>query len=276
MLIDWFTVGAQAINFLVLVWLLKRFLYQPVLNAIDAREKRIAGDLAAAAAAQSQVQKSRDEVAAQAKTFDEEREARLAKATLDATAMGAELLGKARKAADSLTAAGRAAMQTDAATLSRELARLAAGESMSIARAALKDLADADLQAQIVSVFAQRLRQMDPRTKESMTASLKLADGNACASSVFELSDQEKATVQTALNESLSADIHLQFKTSSAGIAGIELDFAGQRLSWTIADYLTGLQGKVDALMTKTAESAPDSAVALPIAAAAKPTLAAA
>ena len=39
MLIDWFTVGAQALNFLILVWLLRRFLYKPILNAIDAREK---------------------------------------------------------------------------------------------------------------------------------------------------------------------------------------------------------------------------------------------
>ena len=46
MLIDLFTVGAQALNFLVLVWLLKRFLYKPILNALDAREKRIARELA--------------------------------------------------------------------------------------------------------------------------------------------------------------------------------------------------------------------------------------
>jgi len=42
MLIDWFTVGAQALNFLILVWLMKRFLYKPVLHAIDEREMRIA------------------------------------------------------------------------------------------------------------------------------------------------------------------------------------------------------------------------------------------
>ena len=46
MLIDWFTVGAQAVNFLILVWLLKQFLYRPILDAIDAREKRIAGQIA--------------------------------------------------------------------------------------------------------------------------------------------------------------------------------------------------------------------------------------
>ena len=46
MLINWFTVVAQAINFLILVWLLKRFLYKPILQAIDEREKRIATQLA--------------------------------------------------------------------------------------------------------------------------------------------------------------------------------------------------------------------------------------
>lgn len=40
MLIDWFTVIAELVNFLILVWLLKRFLYEPVLKAIDEREKK--------------------------------------------------------------------------------------------------------------------------------------------------------------------------------------------------------------------------------------------
>ena len=53
MLIDWFTVGAQAVNFLILVWLLRQFLYKPILNAIDAREKRIASELADANAKRS-------------------------------------------------------------------------------------------------------------------------------------------------------------------------------------------------------------------------------
>ena len=58
MLIDWFTVVAQALNFLILVWLLKRFLYKPMLDAIDAREKRIATQLADADAKKAAAQRS--------------------------------------------------------------------------------------------------------------------------------------------------------------------------------------------------------------------------
>ena len=67
MLFDWFTFGAQTLNFLVLVWLMKRFLYKPILNAIDAREKRIALALADAALKQTAAQKERD--AFQKKSF---------------------------------------------------------------------------------------------------------------------------------------------------------------------------------------------------------------
>ncbi len=59
MLIDWFTVAAQVINFLVLVWLLKRFLYQPIIDAIDAREKRIAAELADADAKKAEARQER-------------------------------------------------------------------------------------------------------------------------------------------------------------------------------------------------------------------------
>ena len=61
MLINWFTVVAQAINFLILVWLLKRFLYKPILHAIDEREKGIATQLAEAEAKKAEAQKDRDD-----------------------------------------------------------------------------------------------------------------------------------------------------------------------------------------------------------------------
>ena len=70
MLIDWFTICAQAINFLILVWLMKRFLYKPILHAIDARENLIATELADAAAKKTEAQKDRDEFQHKNEEFD--------------------------------------------------------------------------------------------------------------------------------------------------------------------------------------------------------------
>ena len=98
--IDWFTVVAQAINFLILVWLLKRFLYKPILHAIDEREKGIATQLAEAEAKKAEAQKERDDFQHKNEAFDQERAALLKKATDEANAERQRLLDEARKDAD--------------------------------------------------------------------------------------------------------------------------------------------------------------------------------
>ena len=103
MLIDWFTVGAQALNFLILVWLMKRFLYKPILHAIDAREERIAKELADADAKKAEAQKERDEFEHKNEEFDQQRAALLSKATDEAQAERQRLLDEARKAAAALS-----------------------------------------------------------------------------------------------------------------------------------------------------------------------------
>ena len=108
MLIDWFTVGAQVVNFLILVWLLKHFLYWPILDAIDAREKRIAKELADAGAKMAEAQKERDEFQRKNEEFDQQRTALLNKTTEEAKAERQRLFDEARQAADDLSEIGRA------------------------------------------------------------------------------------------------------------------------------------------------------------------------
>jgi F-type H+-transporting ATPase subunit b len=250
MLIDWFTVGAQVVNFIVLVWLLKRFLYKPVLNAIDSREKRVAAELANAELQMAETKKSRDDLQAKGDAFDAERGALLAKAILGAKMEAERLLGNAREAADTLTLQRNAARRSETARLSGELSRLAAAESINIARAALKDIAGADLEARICEVFVRRLRGMDSPTKESLGILLTGSADMPVATSSFELSSVDKNAIQTALNETFSADIHLRFELSPNAIGGIELSAGGERVSWTINDYLKTLKERAAALLS--------------------------
>ena len=102
MLIDWFTVIAQVVNFLILVWLLKRFLYKPILLAIDTREKGIAAQIAQAASKQSEAQKEHDDFQHKSAEFDQQRSALLSKAVDEAKAERQRLLDEARKELDAM------------------------------------------------------------------------------------------------------------------------------------------------------------------------------
>jgi F-type H+-transporting ATPase subunit b len=256
MLIDWFTVGAQVLNFLILVWLLKHFLYKPILNAIDAREKRIAAELTDADAKKTEAQKERDDFQSKNKVFDEQRSALLGKAADEAKVERERLLDEARKAAESLRAAQATALRNDQRRLGSEITRLAKDEVFGIARKTLADLATVSLEERVGEVFTRRLREMDGKGKELLGAALKSSSEPAVVRSAFDLGAAQKAAIQNALNETFSAEIRIRFETSPDLISGIELTANGQKVAWSIADYLASLGKGVDELLKKNDEAA--------------------
>ncbi|MHB1332000.1 MAG: F0F1 ATP synthase subunit B family protein [Sulfuriferula sp.] len=249
MLIDWFTVGAQVVNFLILVWLLKRFLYRPILHAIDAREKRIAKELADADATKAEAQKARDEFRHKNEAFEQQRSALMNKAAEEAKTERQQLLDEARQAADALSRKRQETLRNDAHNLNQAIGRRAQQEVFAIARKALMDLAGTSLEERMGDVFIRRLRELDDQTKAGLAVSLKSAAEPALVRSAFDLLAAQRAAIQNALNETFSAEIHVRFETVPDLISGIELSTNGQKVAWSIADYLLSLQKGVDELL---------------------------
>ncbi|MGB7756172.1 MAG: hypothetical protein WBL23_08920 [Salinisphaera sp.] len=256
MLIDWFTVGAQLVNFLVLVWLLKRFLYQPILKAIDARETLIAAELADASRKQATADAAREDFLARNAQFDADRDALMAKAADDAAEEEARLLADARAAGDALRARQRAALQTERANLSEAIARLTGSEVLAAARKTLADLADAELEARMAAVFVRRLQEMDPVAQAALADVLRSAIEPACLRSTFELDGPAKAAIQRALDTVVGGPVSIAFQTAPDELCGIELTAGGHKLAWRIEDYLAALGDKLDKLLAAQIASA--------------------
>jgi F-type H+-transporting ATPase subunit b len=249
MLIDWFTVGAQALNFLILVWLMRRYLYKPILHAIDEREKRIAAELADADAKKAEAKKDRDEFQHKNEEFDQQRAALLSKATDEAKAERQRLIDEARKAADALSAKRQEALRNDAQNLNQAISRRTQQEVFAITRKALKDLATTSLEERMGEVFIRRLRTMNGDAKAVLATALKTTSVPALVRSAFDLTADQRATIQNALNETFSAEIHLRFETAPELVSGIELSSNGQKVAWSIADYLSSLEKGVSELL---------------------------
>ena len=249
MLIDWFTVGAQALNFLILVWLMKRFLYQPILRAIDAREKRIAAELADADAKKAEAQKERDEFQRKNAEFDQQRAALLSQATDEAKAERQRLLDEARAAADALSAKRQEALRSDAHNLNQAISRRTQREVFAIARQALTDLATTSLEERLGEVFTRRLRTMDAQGKKVLAEALRTTSDPVLLRSAFELPVEQRAVIQNALNETFSAEVRVRFETAPDLVSGIELTTNGQILAWSIAAYLVSLENGVAELL---------------------------
>ena len=249
MLIDWFTVAAQVVNFLILVWLMKRFLYKPILHAIDEREKRIATELANADNKKAEAQKESDDFKHKNEEFDKQRAALLSKATDEAKAERQRLLEEARKDAAALSSKLQGALRDQEHTLHQAIRQRTQQEVFAITRKALTDLATTSLEERLGEVFTRRLREMDAQAKAGLAQSLKTASDPALVRSAFDLPAQQRAAIQNALNETFSAEIRIRFETAPDMISGIELTTNGQKVAWSIAGYLASMEESVDALM---------------------------
>ncbi len=262
MLIDWFTVSAQVVNFLILVWLLKRFLYKPILHAIDAREKRIAAELADADAKMSEAQQERDEFQHKNEAFDQQRSALLNQATDEAKTERQRLLDEARQAADALRAGRQEALQREQQSLGDEILRRTREEVFAIVRQTLTDLAGTTLEERMSEVLTRRLQELNKEAKEGLAMALKTSSDPMLVRSAFELPSEQRSAIQQALNEIVSADIQVRFETAPDLISGIEFIANGWKVAWSITDYLASLEMSVGELLQ--GQSRPQTQPAVP------------
>lgn len=242
MLIDWFTVAAQAANFLILVWLLKRFLYQPILGAIDARDQRIAAQLLDAETEQAEANRQRDEFRQKNEAFEHQRAALLENASAAANAERRRLLEAARSDAEALRARLQDTLRAEQLNLDRELTGRTQREVFAVVRKALADLADASLEQRMVEVFLNRLRELAAEERAELCAVFAAAPHPARVRSAFDLPPEQQTKLAAALREVLGSELQLQFETAPGQIGGIELVGNGRKLAWSIADYLAALE----------------------------------
>jgi F-type H+-transporting ATPase subunit b len=260
MLINWFTVFAQAINFLILVWLLKRFLYKPILHAIDEREKGIASQLAQAEAKVADAQKERDDFQHKNEAFDQERAALLKKATDEANAERQRLLGEAKKDADALRAKRRDALQSEQRNLNIEITRWAQKEVFAITRKTLADLATTSLEERMGDILVRRVRALSDGAKEQLATAFKTSNHTVSVHSAFDMPPAQRSAIECAVKETFAPDAHVQFETAPELVSGIEVSTNGQKIAWSIADYLSTLEKSAGELLHQDAkpESKPD------------------
>jgi F-type H+-transporting ATPase subunit b len=247
MLIDWFTVGAQMINFLILVWLLKRFLYKPVLLAIDTRESSIADRTAKSVSMQEEAKKVQDDFIHKSAEFDQTRKDLLVKAHDDANAQHQKLLEQARAEFETLREQQKDTLDRERLDISREIVKLTCKEVFTVARKTLTDLSSTSLEASMADVLITKIREMNSDDKIHLTDSLKQNSESVVVNSTFELPPAQRGAIKAAVKDAFAFDKEIEFETNPDLVCGIELSTQGYKVSWSISDYLKSLEQSVDA-----------------------------
>lgn len=247
--LNWVTVAAQIINFLILVWLLNKFLYGPVTRAMEKRQDRIRSQIREAEERASKAEEERRALKAEREELRAQKEALLADARAEAEQLRHDLERQARTEVDSERKGWLARLERDHEEFLSDIRRRAGEEFVALGRSALKDLADARLETRLAAAFARQLRDLPDATKDRLKQALGEPDAKAEVESGFTLSATDKKTIRQAVTETFGEEVELGYAVNDDLIAGVRLRLDSQVVEWSISNYLDDLQARLGAAL---------------------------
>lgn len=236
--IDGTTFVLEVINFLALVWILKRFLYRPVLDVLARRRAEVERTLAEGRAGMRQAETMRQQYETRLAEWDKE------KAALRATQeqkLAAERERRLQVLQQEL-AAERARLEAQAshgqAERQRALEDQAAAQAGRFVARLLERLADPALEARLVDLLLDDLAQMSPESLAGLRTAAREANAQLRVVSTYPLSEMQRRRLAEALSAQLEQPLPLVFAEDASLVAGLRLAIGPWQLRANLADEL--------------------------------------
>lgn len=255
MVFDWFTLAAQLLNFALLLVLLRVFLYRPVLDLMDERERRTAAPL-------NEARRLADEAAAERQALRRDREAferelaeRREAALHEAEVQRAQRLGEIEREIAELRAAAAAAVERDVGRVVDALIARIADLVVDEIRRTLASVAGAELDPPAWARFEERLRALPADERNNLA---EAAQGEVRVVTARPLDAATADAARSALRELLGAR-SVRFDTDPALLLGVALEAGGLRLDGSAAARIDALERSFAATLESVAEIGPSA-----------------
>ena len=240
--IDWFVFFAQIVNFLILVYLLKRFLYGRIINAIDAREAKIAGSFAEAEKVNKEAQAAAEEYQQKNRALKETYDTLMNQAVEDVAKRRKGMMEQARADVDEVRQRWQETILREKESFIQELRNRTGREVYAVSRRVLSDLADVDLESKIADVFIRYIDNLKEQECLSIRERFQSSGNGIVIQSAFALPPDVQRKINETLEHRIGNDMKTpQYELSEDIVSGIELRTQGHKIAWSLNDYLEKL-----------------------------------
>lgn len=239
MLINWFTVLAQIVNFLILIYLLKRFLFKPILRAMAEREKNMAEVLNRAEQAEQKAEKKARELEEAKKAFALDRETLMAEARDQAAQWRENTLKAAKNEVETLRGAWMANMTRDREAFLDDLKQRLVEQVVHIGGKVVRDLADQRLNRQVLQVFLEKMAHgKDELTRHGLNGGIVVQSG-------IPLEEGDEQDLRERLSQWFPGGTPIHLESAPELGLGIQVLVGDRKVAWHLADYLRDLEKEI-------------------------------
>jgi F-type H+-transporting ATPase subunit b len=240
--INWFTVFAQIVNFIILIFLLKRFLYGPIIAAIDKREEKITARINEAEQKHLAAEEEINIYRKKNEDFELRRAEMFAQMKEETESQKKQLLENSRQEIEEIKTRWNESVMQERDVFLKNLRRRVIDQVYAITRQALSDLAATDIEQHIVNVFIKKIKEFDETKGEKITQTLRDSASGITIATSFELPGDKRDLILKAVRDFQVGNKDVKFIVSNDILCGIELRENGHVIGWNLEDYLNSLE----------------------------------
>ncbi|MDO6693539.1 F0F1 ATP synthase subunit delta [Aliiglaciecola sp. 3_MG-2023] len=249
--IDWFTLVAQTLNFLILLWLLKRFLYHPIIAGLNKREIKIAQILNDANSKNEKAKALQSEYQVKLSQIEDQRREIINKAHQEAKVKGQELLNMVQQQGAEILETRLHGIEQEIQALQHQIVQRSMQEVFATSQKVLHDLADTQLQTLMFNKLIGQLNSLNTEQHNEINRAVNSNTPQIYIHSSFELTSSQKDSLQQWFHRTYTKKVdakdtlrELQFtyKITPELICGIEVVFDGWKVPWSTQSYLDSMQ----------------------------------
>lgn len=239
MQIDLWTLIAQILNLLILLFLLRKFLYLPVLKAVEARQKLIVDEINNAENVRKKAEEAEKKSLAQANKLEAEKQSVLEKARDDAAILAAELKAQAEDEYRQKRQQYSDRIVAEQQSFDLAMQKAAAEYWTQFARKALAQIADADLNAAAVSQLMRKIEELSAKEQKTFAEAFMVKQ-HIDIQTAFPLDDKLKTQLEEFLRQKwkLPKTTGFAYEEKADLICGVQIVADEQLVAWNFNGYM--------------------------------------
>jgi F-type H+-transporting ATPase subunit b len=236
--LSWTTIALEAINFLILVWLLKRFLYRPVLNVIARRKEDIDKKLSDAEQTRAEADELRERYEGRLDDWEQEKNEARRELQQELDEERSRKMGEIETALEAERERSRVLEQRRAQETVRDAERTALEQTTQFAARLLTKLAGPELQPRLINMLVEDLAGLPAARRRRIAEiwhqnELPVRTVSACA-----LSSSEQRMLEDALDSLLGEKPRYSYDIDTELVAGVRVHLGATVLRANLLDEL--------------------------------------
>lgn len=235
---DWTTFVLEIINFLVLVWILQRFLYKPVANAIARRKAEIDKSLADARAAQAEAEALKHQYENRLADWNQEKEKARAQLLEEIDAERIRSLTTLQASLEKERGKNRVLEQRRAVELRRSVEQVVLGKGTQFVARLLSRIACAELEGKMREAVLEDLQHLSEKELQGLRTPGQQADSKIRVASGYPMRQEERDSLAQALSRLIGKQVACEFAQDPELIAGLRITLGPWVLQANVQDEL--------------------------------------